>query len=132
MPTDGKFVEIVGNYNPAALDQPLVIQKDRIEYWISQGAQPTNTVTKLLNRQGFSLPVIEYHKAPKKKAKAVTDKTIAPAAQEKLAEETTKKETVEDSGVGTSDVPSQNDDKEETVVEETLADGADSEAEKTE
>lgn len=89
MPTDGKFVEIVGNYNPTALDQPLVIQKDRVEYWISKGAQPTNTVAKLLNKQGFDLPVKQYHKAPKKVVKPAEEVSTAPVAPvtEKLAEE---------------------------------------------
>ncbi len=86
MPTDGKFVEIVGSYNPTALDQPLVVQKDRVEYWISKGAKPTNTVAKLLNKQGFSLPVVEYHKVPKKQAKPAE---AAPAAEEKQVEKTT-------------------------------------------
>jgi len=90
MPTDGKFVEIVGSYNPTALDQPLVVQKDRVEYWISKGAKPTNTVAKLLNKQGFSLPVTQYHKAPKKVAKPTERASVipvAPAAAEKPVEE---------------------------------------------
>jgi len=99
MPTDGKFVEVVGNYNPTALDQPLAIEKDRVEYWISKGAKPTNTVAKLLNKQGFTLPVLEYHKAPKKVAKPAetvpTVAPVAPAAAEKPKEEPTKDTTGE-------------------------------------
>lgn len=87
MPTDGKFVEIVGNYNPTDLNQPLVVQKDRVEYWISKGAKPTNTVSKLLNKQGFNLPVEEYHKAPKKVAKSAEAAPVAVPATEKPAEE---------------------------------------------
>ena len=127
-PTDGKFVEIVGNYNPTALDQPLVIQKDRVEYWISKGAQPTNTVAKLLNKQGFSLSVTEYNKAPKKKAKAVAEKgaSSAPVKEEKPAEEVateevveekTGEETIEDSGVA-PEAP-QNDGGKEATEEAT-------------
>ena len=89
MPTDGKFVEIVGNYNPTDLSQPLNIQKDRVEYWISKGAKPTNTVAKLLNKQGFSLPVEEYHKAPKKVAKpaeTVATTPTAPATEKPIEE----------------------------------------------
>jgi len=98
MPTDGKFVEIVGNYNPTALDQPLVVQKDRVEYWISKGAKPTNTVAKLLNKQGFSLPVVEYHKAPKKTAKPVEAAAAAPVTPvaEKPTEEAVPAEEKEE------------------------------------
>ena len=79
MPTDGKFVEIVGSYNPTALNQPLVVQKERVEYWLSKGAKPTNAVAKLLNKRGFNLPIVEYHKVPKesKKEEGVTKKDIA-------------------------------------------------------
>ncbi|OGF30354.1 30S ribosomal protein S16 [Candidatus Falkowbacteria bacterium RIFOXYD2_FULL_35_9] len=42
----GKTLEILGSYNPRSNE--LIIEKDRIEYWISQGAQPSATVTNLL------------------------------------------------------------------------------------
>ncbi|MFA6398039.1 MAG: 30S ribosomal protein S16 [Patescibacteria group bacterium] len=95
MPTDGKFVEIVGNYNPTDLGQPLVIQKDRVEYWISKGAKPTNTVAKLLNKQGFNLGVVQYHKAPKKVAKpaeAVAAVTVAEKPTEEVPEPTVEEQ----------------------------------------
>ena len=101
MPTDGKFVEIVGNYNPTDLSQPLVIQKERVEYWISKGAQPTNTVAKLLNKQGFSLPVIEYHKVPKKVAKPAEAPAAAAPVVKKPAEEPTAAGTEEQPTVET-------------------------------
>jgi len=91
MPTDGKFVEIVGNYNPTDLNQPLVVQKDRVEYWISKGAQPTNTVAKLLNKQGFNLAVTQYHKAPKKVAKPTETAAAAPVVEKAPEEATTPK-----------------------------------------
>jgi len=82
MPTDGKFVEIVGSYNPTAADQPLEVKKDRVEYWISKGAKPTNTVARLLNKVGFDLPVEQGNKAPKKKAKAKSEEVkVAPVAE---------------------------------------------------
>jgi len=146
MPTDGKFVEIVGNYNPTDLSQPLNIQKDRVEYWISKGAKPTNTVAKLLNKQGFSLPVEEYHKAPKKVAKPAetvattptapaTEKPIeeapAPKAEEQPVPEVVVETTSEveasteekDSGVA-PEAP-QNDGGEEAPAEETSEDNSD-------
>lgn len=68
-PTDGKFVEVVGTYNSIAQDQPLLVNKERVEYWMSQGAKPSNTVAKLLNKVGFDLPIIQKQKPPKKSKK---------------------------------------------------------------
>ena len=43
---DGEYIEKVGHYDPRKKE--LEINRDRIEYWISKGAQPTNTVAKLI------------------------------------------------------------------------------------
>jgi small subunit ribosomal protein S16 len=43
---DGEYIESVGHYDPR--HKKLTIKRDRIEYWISKGAQPTNTVAKLI------------------------------------------------------------------------------------
>ena len=47
-PRDGRFIEIIGHYNP--LTQPPTVKIDRVkaESWIKNGAQPSNTVKKLL------------------------------------------------------------------------------------
>lgn len=66
-PTDGKFVEIIGHYNPIAKDQPLEVKKDRVDYWVSQGVQVSNTVAKLLNKIGYKFEIIEKKRTPKKK-----------------------------------------------------------------
>jgi small subunit ribosomal protein S16 len=47
---DGKFIERVGHYDPR--NKELSLKRDRIEYWISKGAQPTNTVAKLIAKEG--------------------------------------------------------------------------------
>ncbi len=49
-PRDGRFVEIVGYYNPIPDPDVIVLKKDRISYWIQKGAQPTETVRKLIAR----------------------------------------------------------------------------------
>jgi small subunit ribosomal protein S16 len=47
-PRDGKFIEIIGHYNPVT-DPPVVsIDRAKAAKWISQGAQPSNTVKKLI------------------------------------------------------------------------------------
>ena len=45
---DGEYIEKVGHYDPRKKE--LEINRDRIEYWISKGAQPTNTVAKLITK----------------------------------------------------------------------------------
>ncbi len=49
-PRDGKFIEIIGHYNPIRQPKVLEIKADRARYWLSVGAQPTDTVVKLLQR----------------------------------------------------------------------------------
>lgn len=47
-PRDGKFIEVLGTYDPRNKDRRVVLKKDRIEHWIGKGARPTETVSKLL------------------------------------------------------------------------------------
>ena len=47
-PRDGKFIEIVGQYQPRTGDQPLNLDTARIHHWLDVGAQPTDTVRSLL------------------------------------------------------------------------------------
>ncbi|MFM2309752.1 MAG: hypothetical protein RLY87_1874 [Chloroflexota bacterium] len=49
-PRDGKFIEIVGHYNPVREPQELEVKADRIRHWMSVGAQPSETVVRLLKR----------------------------------------------------------------------------------
>ncbi len=51
-PRDGKFLENVGTYNPLTDPVEVVLNQERIKYWIDQGAIPTNTVKSLLKEQG--------------------------------------------------------------------------------
>lgn len=45
---DGKYIENVGTYNPMANPAEVVLKHDRVQYWISVGAQPTETVASLI------------------------------------------------------------------------------------
>jgi len=51
---DGRFIERIGFYNPRAIEgeEALRIQLDRVNHWRSQGAQLSETVTKLVKRFG--------------------------------------------------------------------------------
>jgi small subunit ribosomal protein S16 len=52
-PRDGKFLENVGTYNPLTDPAEVVLNQERIKYWIDQGAIPTNTVKSLLKEEGI-------------------------------------------------------------------------------
>ena len=52
-PRDGKFIEKVGVYNPIPANYELTIDEERALYWLSQGAQPTDTVKSLLTTKGI-------------------------------------------------------------------------------
>ncbi len=50
-PRDGTSIEDVGYYHPIeAEDKQLSVKEDRVQYWLSVGAQPSDTVKKLLNK----------------------------------------------------------------------------------
>lgn len=49
---DGRFLEQIGSYNPLPLtgDAPVVLQRDRYDYWVSVGGKPSDTVASLIRR----------------------------------------------------------------------------------
>lgn len=51
-PRDGRFIEIIGFYNPKTEPLTLKVNNERAKYWIDHGAQPTETVRTLLVRSG--------------------------------------------------------------------------------
>ena len=53
-PRDGRFIETVGHYNPQTNPSTIRLDEDRVREWLGKGAQPTDTVRKLLRTQGIS------------------------------------------------------------------------------
>ena len=51
-PRDGKFVEVVGTYNPVAEKDNIKIDDEKALKWLRNGAQPTNTVRDVLSKAG--------------------------------------------------------------------------------
>ena len=49
-PRDGRFIEQLGYYNPMTDPFEVKLDLERIDYWIDQGAQPTDTVKRLIDR----------------------------------------------------------------------------------
>jgi small subunit ribosomal protein S16 len=52
-PRDGAFVSIIGHYNPLTDPEEIVINEEEALNWLNQGAQPTNTVSRLLSKTGI-------------------------------------------------------------------------------
>jgi len=52
-PRDGRFLEIVGNYDPKKDPAEVNLNEERIAAWLSQGAKPTLTVSQLLKKKGI-------------------------------------------------------------------------------
>ena len=50
-PRDGKFIEIIGTYDPKLTGQNSSFSVERAEYWISKGARPSDTVRSLIKKQ---------------------------------------------------------------------------------
>jgi small subunit ribosomal protein S16 len=73
-PRDGKFIEIVGTYDPKKAGQNSTLKLDRIEHWISKGAQPSDTVRSLIKK-------IKNPEAAAKKEAAAAAKKAAIAAK---------------------------------------------------
>jgi small subunit ribosomal protein S16 len=47
-PRDGKFIEIIGNYDPKKAGQNANLDLSRVDYWIGNGAQPSETVASII------------------------------------------------------------------------------------
>ena len=69
-PRDGKFIEIVGTYDPKKPGLNSTLKLDRIEHWMSKGAQPSDTVRSLIKKT-------KNPEAAAKKAEAVAAKKAA-------------------------------------------------------
>ena len=84
-PRDGKFIEIVGTYDPKKPGVNSTLKRERIDYWISKGAQPSDTVRSLIKKNknpeaaAKKAAAVEAKKAAKPKAAPKTE--AAPASQ---------------------------------------------------
>jgi small subunit ribosomal protein S16 len=52
-PRDGKFIEIVGRYNPQTDPSTIELDEDKVRDWLQKGAQPTEPVARLLKVKGL-------------------------------------------------------------------------------
>jgi small subunit ribosomal protein S16 len=63
-PRDGKFIELIGTYDPKKPDHNSTLKLDRAEYWIARGAQPSDTVRSLIKKNKKSAATAAAGPAP--------------------------------------------------------------------
>ena len=63
-PRDGRFIEQIGTYNPARAEEKVTLDKELAKKWLSNGAQPTDTVRSILSHEGV---LKEMHEAKSSK-----------------------------------------------------------------
>ncbi|MEJ6393660.1 30S ribosomal protein S16 [Gymnodinialimonas sp. 2305UL16-5] len=108
MPRDGRFIEKLGTYNPLLpkdSEERVKMDMERVQHWLSQGAQPTDRVSRFLEAAG----VIEKKERANMK-KAVPGKK----AQERAEEKAAKAAAAEEAANAPAEAPA-----EEAAAEET-------------
>ena len=104
---DGKFVEQVGVYDPRLPNDSakrVVLNADRVKYWLSQGAQPSERVAIFLGKAGLAAMPAQFNRPKKSAPKA---KTVA-----RLEEKAAKKAAAEEAAAAAAAAP-----KEEPAAE---------------
>ena len=114
MPRDGRFVERIGYFNPIASGQEvrLEIDLERVDYWIGQGAQPSDRVLNLLKQNKETPEQTEKRLAAKEQKR-----------QKKLAKKLAEKEPVVEEAAA-EEAPAEEAPAEEAPAEEAAAEEA--------
>jgi small subunit ribosomal protein S16 len=63
-PRDGRFIEVVGHYNPRDEPPTVVVKEDRVFYWLSVGAQLSDSLKRILESQGTMERYAEFKSGP--------------------------------------------------------------------
>jgi small subunit ribosomal protein S16 len=71
MPRDGRFIEIIGTYQPRLSENAVTLKADRANHWLDVGAQPSDTVRSILRRAGVLKARHEARLAKKLQSAAV-------------------------------------------------------------
>ena len=80
-PRDGKFIEIIGTYDPKISGRNSTLKIDRVEYWISKGAQPSDTVRSLIKKNKKAAATAEpATKTEQNEQQSVPEPSSPPAA----------------------------------------------------
>ncbi len=87
---DGKFVEKIGVYDPrlpSDSDKRIVLNADRVKYWLSQGAQPSERVAIFLGKAGLAPMPAQFNRPKKSAPKQKTVMRLEEKAAKKAAAE---------------------------------------------
>jgi len=79
-PRDGRFIEVVGTYAPRAEPSVVTVDNDKAVAWLAKGAQPTDTVRKLLEISGAWADFVAAHPGGRRSGPARGTGTAQPAA----------------------------------------------------
>ena len=122
-PRDGKFIELLGRYNPRTEPATVELDVEKTEAWIAKGAQPSEVVAKLLAIAKGEKELPSAEKAPSKKsvaAAAAAQEAKAKAAEDAKAEAAAAKEAAK----AEAEAPAEEPAAEEAPAEEPAADEA--------
>jgi len=86
-PRDGKFIEIIGHYNPRTEPPTVEVDAERALYWLSVGAQPSEAVKRMLDRMGILAQVPAVRKGEKSLDEILEELELAKAAKAALQAE---------------------------------------------
>ncbi len=103
-PRNGRTIEDIGTYDSVSTPKSVKLDLERVKYWVSVGAQPTDTVQRLINEQDPENAKKRKFVPKDKKVSENASKDASKDADTKVDEANTVEETsVEDSNVGVSD-----------------------------
>lgn len=141
-PRDGRFIELVGTYDPISKPMNVDLKEDRIMYWLQNGAQPTDTVKNLFQKKGVWLKwhlvksgadeakitaelgkfeLLQKEKEARLEAKAEEKKRLKAEAKQKEAEEKAEEAEVATAKAPVAEAPAAEAPAEEAPVEEAAA-----------
>jgi small subunit ribosomal protein S16 len=86
---DGRFIEIVGRYNPRTTPSTVEVDLDKVDAWLAKGAQPTEAAGKLID-------IARGTKTAPEKAEALSKKAVAKVEADKKAAEDAAKKAADD------------------------------------
>ena len=94
-PVKSKFVDEIGYYRPATAAKEMKVDTERVTYWMSKGAQPSDTVAVLLKKSGMNgmEKFIGARDKKRRSKKAPPEEVAAPKAEAPVAEEAAATET---------------------------------------
>jgi small subunit ribosomal protein S16 len=87
-PRDGRFIETVGQYNPQTQPSTIKIDEERVRAWLAKGAQPTETVRKLLKTSSNRWPA-SWSTTPTGSASSSSRRTTARSSSSSRSPRTT-------------------------------------------